>query len=119
MENPIKMDDLGVPLFFGNIHILILTIRSFYLLFGITRNHFQETQALQGISTCLQRFLVTHLVGRHLGRHEDSTSRERPYKAPGFGLNTPKTPWKRNDTTFQNAGYVNKKSVEHVELKWN
>jgi len=21
MENPIKMDDLGVPLFFGNIHI--------------------------------------------------------------------------------------------------
>ena len=22
MENPIKMDDLGVPLFFGNIHML-------------------------------------------------------------------------------------------------
>ena len=21
MENPIKMDDLGVPLFFGNIHV--------------------------------------------------------------------------------------------------
>jgi len=23
MENPVKMDDLGVPLFFGNIHIYI------------------------------------------------------------------------------------------------
>ena len=24
MENPIKMDDLGVPLFLGNIHILVV-----------------------------------------------------------------------------------------------
>ena len=24
MENPIKMDDLGVPLFLGNIHMLVV-----------------------------------------------------------------------------------------------
>ena len=26
MENPIKMDDLGVPLFFGNTHIVLLLV---------------------------------------------------------------------------------------------
>ena len=35
MENPIKMDDLGVPLFFGNIHIGIIIN---YIVGGLTNS---------------------------------------------------------------------------------
>ena len=45
MENPIKMDDLGVPLFFGNIHVNFKTNSMIFLLSELAE--FSPTVAAQ------------------------------------------------------------------------